>query len=210
VTLRPRHFWRCGVGLVVCAACFPPFASDAAVGQEPVGLIQDISTAVLLRLESARKSQTLSIAQAVVIVDALVMPHVETEHMTASALGKYWRRAKPAQQTRLRTEFPRLVVNTYAGALSQYGNQTITVLAARVAPTAERVIVRTEVNGSAQPLKIDYRLVKTANGWKIYDFSVMGVWLTLNYRSSFAHVITSDSIDGLIATLAEKNRANGI
>lgn len=102
------------------------------------------------------------------------------------------------------------MVHTYAGALSQYGNQTITVLAARVAPTAERVIVRTEVNGGAQPLKIDYRLMKTANGWKIYDFGVMGVWLTLNYRSGFAHVIASDGIDGLISTLAEKNRANGV
>lgn len=208
--MRPRHFWRCGAWLVVWATCFPAFASDAVVGQEPVGLIQGVSTAVLLRLESARKSQALSTAQAVVIVDALVMPHVETEHMTASAVGKYWRRATTAQRTRLQEEFPRLVVHTYAGALSQYGNQTITVLAARVAPTAERVIVRTEVNGGAQPLKIDYRLMKTANGWKIYDFGVMGVWLTLNYRSGFAHVIASDGIDGLISTLAEKNRANGV
>lgn len=48
-----------------------------------------------------------------------------------------------------------------------------------------------------------------AEGWKIYDFSVMGIWLTLNYRSSFAKVISTDGIDGLISKLSKTNHANG-
>ena len=55
--------------------------------------------------------------------------------------------------------------------------------------------------------QLDYRLEKTAAGWKIYDVNVMGVWLVENYRNSFAQEISAKGIDGLIATLAEKNKA---
>ena len=44
---------------------------------------------------------------------------------------------------------------------------------------------------------------------EIYNFSVMAIWLTLNYRNSFARVISTDGINGLISTLAEKNHASG-
>jgi phospholipid transport system substrate-binding protein len=206
---RRGLLWHCGTCLTVWLACSGAFSSDANLMQEPAGLIRSVSTAVRQRLDTTPASQALSTAEVVSIVYTLVMPNVETTRMTASAMGIHWRRATPAQQARLQEEFPRLVVHTYAGALSRFGNQTITVLPARVAPSAERAVVRTEVRGGGQPLRIDYRLMKTAEGWKIYDFSVMGVWLTLNYRSGFAHVIATDGIDGLISKLAEKNRANG-
>ena len=206
---HPGLLWRCVAALAGWAVCGCVWASNGNQMLEPVELIRSVSAAVLQRLEPATASAELSTAEAVVIVNAFIMPNVETERMTASALGKYWRRATPKQQAQLQMEFPRLVVHTYATALSQFNNQTITVLPARLEPSGERAMVRTEVRGDAQPLKINYRLMKTMDGWKIYDFSISGIWLTLNYRSGFANVIATDGIDGLISQLAEKNRANG-
>jgi phospholipid transport system substrate-binding protein len=48
---------------------------------------------------------------------------------------------------------------------------------------------------------------KTESGWKIYDVNVLGIWLVDNYRSSFAQEISAGGIDGLIAKLAERNKA---
>jgi phospholipid transport system substrate-binding protein len=42
--------------------------------------------------------------------------------------------------------------------------------------------------------------------WKVYDVVIAGVSLVQNYRSSFASEIQRSSIDGLIATLAAKNK----
>jgi phospholipid transport system substrate-binding protein len=58
---------------------------------------------------------------------------------------------------------------------------------------------------------LDYRLEKSADapgGWKIYNFNLLGVWLVDNYRTQFSQEINAKGIDGLIATLAERNKAN--
>ncbi len=67
--------------------------------------------------------------------------------------------------------------------------------------------MRTEVVGSGDPIQLDYRLEKTDGGWKIYDVNVLGVWLVQNYRNSFAQEIGNNGVDGLIAKLAERNKA---
>jgi len=58
---------------------------------------------------------------------------------------------------------------------------------------------------------LDYRLEKTPGegaGWPIYDLNVMGIWLIENYRTQFTKEISAGGIDGLIASLAERNKAN--
>lgn len=184
------------------------FSANAAQILEPVDLIRSVSSAVSQRMFATPASQTLSTADVIIIVDTLVLPNVDAPRMTASALGRYWRRATPAQKSRLQDEFLRLVIHTYSGALSQLKNQKIIVMPTRMTTSAEQVVIRTEVHGDGQPLRIDYRLIKTSKGWKIYDFSVMGVWLIMNYRTSFARVISTKGIDGLISTLVKKNHSN--
>lgn len=59
--------------------------------------------------------------------------------------------------------------------------------------------------------RLDYRLEKTPGdgaGWKIYNLNVMGVWLVETYRTQFAQEINAKGIDGLIESLAARNKAN--
>ena len=70
------------------------------------------------------------------------------------------------------------------------------------------MLVRTEVRGRGDPVQLDYRLEKTPGegaGWKIYNLNVMGVWLVETYRNQFAQEINAKGVDGLIATLAQRN-----
>ena len=60
-------------------------------------------------------------------------------------------------------------------------------------------------------MQLDYRVQKTPGqgaGWKIFDLNVMGVWLVETYRGQFAQEINAKGMDGLIATLAERNKVN--
>ncbi len=102
-------------------------------------------------------------------------------------------------------------MRTYAGALSQVDDQTISVKPLRASPEDKEVVVRTEIRGRGDPIQLDYRLEKTPGqgaGWKIYNLNVLGVWLVETYRSQFAQEINANGIDGLITTLAERNKAN--
>ena len=55
-------------------------------------------------------------------------------------------------------------------------------------------------------MQIDYRLQKTAGGWRIFDMNIMGLWLVEHYRNQFAQVVGAGGIDGLIQSLKEKNQ----
>ena len=150
-------------------------------------------------------------SRVVSLVDAKIMPNVNFQRMTASAVGPGWRQATPEQQKRLQEEFKTLLVRTYAGALAQVSDQVIAMKPLRAAADDNEVIVRTEVKGHGDPIQLDYRLEKTAGqgaGWKIYNLNVLGVWLVETYKSQFAQEINAKGIDGLITALADRNKSN--
>ena len=129
------------------------------------------------------------------------------ERLTALAMGRNWRQATPEQQKQLVEQFRQLLVRTYSGALTQYRNQTMDYKPMRGDPAATEVTVRTEVVRQGQaPVQIDYSMAKGASGWKVYDVIVGGVSLVTNYRDEFNEQIKNGGVDGLIKTLADRNR----
>ncbi len=146
------------------------------------------------------------------LVDVRVLPNVNFQRMTSSAVGPAWRQASPEQQKRLQEEFKLLLVRSYAGALAQAKeHHTIVVKPFKGSVEENEVIVRSEIKGGHEPVPLDYRLEKSADapgGWKIYNFNLLGVWLVDNYRTQFAQEINAKGVDGLIATLTERNKSN--
>ncbi len=184
--------------------------AQAQAAKAPDGLIKEISSDVLESVKADKTIQTGDVKKVTTLVDQKVMPYVDFERMTASAVGRYWRQATPDQQKRLENEFKLLLVRTYSGALSQVSQeQTIELKPMRSAAGDNEVVVRTEIRGKGDPIQLDYRLAKAGASWKIYDVNVLGVWLVENYRNSFAQEIGANGIDGLIAKLAERNKAAG-
>ncbi len=173
----------------------------------PDALIKQVSTDVLDAVKADKTIQAGDVQKVVALVDTKVMPHINFQRMTASAVGRYWRQATPDQQKRLQEEFKTLLVRTYSGALAQVKDQTVSLKPMRSTPQDTEVVVRTEVRGKGDPVQLDYRLEKSGEAWKIYDVNVLGVWLVENYRNSFAQEIGASGIDGLIAKLAERNKA---
>nr|WP_240787068.1 ABC transporter substrate-binding protein [Ramlibacter rhizophilus] len=182
-----------------------------AADEAPDALIKRLSDELLALIRSDPALRNGDVNRIMTVVDAKVMPNVNFRRMTASAVGPAWRQATPEQQKRLQEEFKTLLVRTYSGALAQVNDETITVRPLRASPTDSEVVVRSEIRGRGDPIQLEYRMEKTPGegaGWKIYNLNVLGVWLVETYRSQFATEINQRGIDGLIATLAERNRAN--
>ena len=194
---------------LVAGLAFAPVAH--ADDEAPDALIKRLSVDVLDTIKADKSIRTGDTAKIVTLVDTRIMPNVNFQRMTASAVGPGWRQATPEQQKRLQDEFKILLVRTYAGALAQVNDQTIAMKPMRMAPEDKEVIVRTEIKGKGDPIQLDYRLEKTPGvgaGWKIYNLNVLGVWLVETYRSQFAQQINAKGVDGLIDALAEQNKAN--
>jgi len=182
-------------------------AGPALAQTAPEELVRQISNDVIDSVKADKAIQAGDVGRIIALVDTKVMPSVNFQRMTSSAVGRYWKTASPEQQARLQQEFKILLVRTYAGALTQVRDQTVQLKPMRGSPTDTEVVVRTEVKGKGDPIQLDYRLEKSGDAWKIYDVNVLGVWLVEQYRNSFAQEIGSNGIDGLITKLAERNKA---
>jgi phospholipid transport system substrate-binding protein len=209
LTLNRRVLVKlCGsvLGLSLLAATAPVLAADMAAD----AFVKQLSDEVVETIKSDKSLQAGNMTKLNALVDAKVMPHVNFRRITASAVGPGWSKATPEQQKQLQEEFKSLLLRTYAGALSQITDQTITVKPLRASPEDAEIVVRTEVRGKGEPIQLDYRLEKTpsvGSGWKIYNLNVMGVWLMETFRSQFAQEINAKGVDGLIATLKARNQA---
>lgn len=197
-----------GFGAMLAATALMGSLPSAAWAQTgPDELIRKVSVEVLDAVKADKAIQAGDVGRVIALVDEKVMPHVNFQRMTASAVGRFWRQATPEQRTRLQEEFKVLLVRTYSGALAQVKDQTVTLRPFRSNAADTEVVVRTEIKGRGDPIQLDYRLEKAGDSWKIYDVNVLGVWLVQNYQSSFAQEINAGGLDGLIAKLAERNKA---
>ncbi len=141
------------------------------------------------------------------LVETKVLPFLDFRQMTASAVGRFWRQATPAQQDALQLQFKQLLIHTYSGAVRKVRDQQVRYLPFRADPGATSVVVRTRVLDNGDVIQLDYRLERDAQAWKITDVNVMGIWLVDNYRGVFSQEIGQKGIDGLIRTLKQRNEA---
>lgn len=174
----------------------------------PDVLVKTITDEVTVALKKDKDIQAGDTRKAADLIETKIVPHFNFTRMTRIAMARNWRSATPEQQKELAAEFKTLLVRTYSTALVNYRDQQIDYKPLRAKSEDNEVTVKSDVkpSGSSQPVAIDYEMEKTDNGWKIYDVKVGGVSLVTTYRDTFASEVREHGIDGLIKSLATKNR----
>ena len=191
-------------GLMLAASTVFAQAPDQTT--PPDVLIKMVVTDVMTTVKSDPDIQKGNIPKIVDLVEKKIVPYTDMRRTTEMAMGPNWKKATPEQQAQLTSEFKNLLIRTYSGALSQLRDQTVQFKALRAAPDDKEVVVKTVVLGRGDPVPLDYRLEKTANGWKVYDMNIMGVWLVEAYRNQFSNQISQNGIEGLVKFLQDRNK----
>jgi phospholipid transport system substrate-binding protein len=174
------------------------FAPGAYAQESPEALVKQTVDEVLTVIKQTKDQRKLIEA-----AEQKVLPHFDFKQMTQLAVGRSWSQASAAQQEALERGFRTLLVRTYTAALSRTsGDVKVNIKPSAAKPAADESIVRTVAAESGkQPVQIDYRMVKTPNGWKVYDVVVENLSLVTTYRSQFQSEIARAGIDGLIKLL---------
>ena len=174
----------------------------------PDVLVRQASQEVIDAVKADKAIQAGDASKILALVDSKVMPHLNFEVVTRSAVGPQWRGATPEQRSKLQSEFKTLLVRVYAGALTQVKDHTVEITKTLPVQGSSQIVVQSEVRSKGEPIKLDYRLDKFDNAWKIIDVNVGGIWLVQSYRSQFGQVLSGGGIDALITRLVEQNKAN--
>ena len=184
------------------------FVAAGARAQEltPDELVRKVTEDVLAAIKSDTQLQAGDRKKALALAEQKILPHVDFREAAKLATGRAWQGSTPAQQEQIVGEFRSMLVRIYSSAIDVYRGQTMKVLPLRAGRDATDVKVRNQyIREGRPPVPVEYSMMKTPQGWKIYDISVDGISLVLTYRSEFENIVRASGVDGLIKRLQEKN-----
>ncbi|MDO8606075.1 MAG: ABC transporter substrate-binding protein [Phaeospirillum sp.] len=196
-----RNLFKVVVGLL----CFVSVAQAEVIA--PDVLIKTTVDEVLAIVKQDKDIRAGNQKKILEMVESKVLPHFDFVHMTRLSVGKSWRTATPEQKQALSAEFRNMLVRTYTKAFTVYRDQTVEIKPLKMAADATEVTVKTSINKpGASPIPVNYEMEKGPDTWKVFDLTIEGVSLVTSYRGTFSTEIQEKGIDGLIKTLADKNR----
>lgn len=175
----------------------------------PVPMLQATSDQILatLKQNKAKLHQDKTIVFRAVA--QYMVPRVDVDGMSRSVLGRQaWTKATVSERAEFKQVFTQLVIRTYATPLAEYTNETVQFLPVRGSLDGQFVRVNSLIvrpNGRNIPLS--YSLVSHGGQWMIYDLSVEGVSLLQSFRSQFAEVLQSSTMQNLINEMRQRSKA---
>lgn len=194
----------CCIGILLCLTVAPASAGDP---HPALALVKQTTDQMLTRLRADRDKLKQNPELVNQLVEEVVLPHFDFETISASVLGKYWKRLDADQQRRFRDAFKLLLLRTYANALVDNMDRKIEFEPVRSSPDATDVTVRTSIPQDGEfPIPVNYSLELIDNQWKVYDVEIDGLSLVANYRTTFAREINKSGLDGLIKLLEQRNQ----
>jgi phospholipid transport system substrate-binding protein len=184
----------------------------ATAEPSPQAMIENTTQQMQQALRANRQVLRADPSRLYSLVHQIVLPHFDFELMSQWVLGKYWRQVTPAQRTQFANEFRTLLVRSYAGALLEYTDEKIIFPSAPSPATgAQETTVHSVIQvKNGNPINLNYSLHFENGEWKVYDVTVDGVSLVINYRSTFTNKIRDGGMDALIQELRERNAKSKI
>jgi phospholipid transport system substrate-binding protein len=119
------------------------------------------------------------------------------------SMARHWQPLSEAQRTEFVGLFADLLERSYISKIETYGGEKIQYTAERAdgdfATVSTRIVTK---NGTEVP--VDYRMIRRADRWLVYDVSIEGVSLVSNYRTQFNKIIQTTSYNELVSKLRHK------
>ncbi len=201
--------WRSAVLGVAATIAMAIGGQALAQTMSPDALVKKVTEDVLSTVKGDADIKSGNISKIQSLVESRVLPYVNFQKMTSSAVGRNWSQASPEQQNEITEQFRQLLVYTYSGALQDVSDQKVEYRPFRADPADSVVQVDTRIVNprGGEPVQLNYKVEKFGAEWKIVDVNVLGVWLVENYRNTFQQEISRGGVDGLIKTLTNKNKA---
>lgn len=187
---------------------FMVMSTLSAVAQTAPDLIVKNTIEEVLRIVRADKDiQAGSIKRIAEVMEQKIAPHFDIPRMTRLAVGRSWRDATPEQRDTLIREFRTLLIRSYSAAFVNYSGMVVDFRPLRMNSGDTEATVNTQIRlpGNAQPISVDYDMLRTDGDWKAFDVRIDGASLIINYRNVFAQEIQRGGIEGLLRSLIEKN-----
>jgi len=136
-------------------------------------------------------------------ISEILVTRFDYTAMAKETLANRWVDLKD-KQAEFVAVFTDFVENSYMSTLGSYRGEKVVYDRDRVNGDFAEVDTRV-VGGEGEPIKIGYKLHLNNKQWMVYDAVIDDVSVVGNYRSQFARMLKTASLDELIQTLRAKS-----
>ncbi len=183
-------------------ALFVVCASPVGAAASPDGFIREIGDRAFVSLgEKGITDQERNRRFRTLLTEAFDLPRI-----ARFVLGRYWRTATDTEQAEFVALFEKFVVQAYSNRFRDLTGKKLIVQQATPIEDSYSLVI-SEIEIPNQPaVKINWRVQKTANNFKIVDVMVEGISMSITQRDEFAAVIrqSGGKVSGLIDALRRK------
>ena len=124
------------------------------------------------------------------------------------SLGRHWAARTPEERDEFVKLFGDLLERSYISKIELYGGEKIHYVGDKIdgdtALVSSKLLTKT---GSEVP--IEYRMLKKAERWLVYDVVIEGVSLVANYRTQFNKIIQTSSFQELVKKMKTRQEELG-
>jgi phospholipid transport system substrate-binding protein len=180
------------------AFSYPLHAAPASCGDTVQGLYDAL-------LGTMKNGRILGQSGRFTQLEPVIRRTFDIPSMTRLSVGaSSWASLSEAQQRQLVDSFGRYISAIYADRFDSYAGQKLQVTGEQ--PAASGVMVKSQiVKANGEPVKVDYMMRRSGDGWLISDIYLDGtISEVATRRSEFAAILRTDGVDGLIAALNRK------
>lgn len=178
-----------------------------AAAEQPLDVVRTTTDDVLQRISTDKEALRADPGEMYKVVSEVIFPHFDFAIMSQWVLGEHWSSADENTRGAFVEQFRKLLVRTYATALLEFSEQSITYPDIQQKGGTNTALVKQEISQEgSESLPIVYRLHNKSGEWKVFDVSVDGVSLVKTYRASFGSVIKDGGLAALIESMSSKNQ----
>lgn len=174
---------------------------------DPEKMVKAISNNVISELNLKREKLENDPAEVKSFATQYVLPYIDTPKMARYVLGKHWRSASKDQKQAFVDAFTNTLIRSYSQSLLKLKIETVSVATARVEKPGRVTVPSSVTQSDGNKSDVTYRayLNKKSKKWMLYDVSIEGVSMLLNYRKAYNSDIVKKGLDAVIAEMQTKN-----
>ena len=187
-------------GTRVTGATEPP-ADPAAFLAPPTALVRDTVGKVIVILQDAE----LPSAERRRRIEKLAFDVFDFDTMSRLVLARNWKKFDAEQRRAFVAEFKVHLSRNYGSRLDRYRQTDVVISGSRIEPGNDVTVHSRVVGGEFDGVKLDYRLRRRGDEWKVIDVVIEGVSLVANFRSQFREVVSQRGPDALLEQMRTKN-----
>ncbi len=196
------------LGLLMMGLFFLTPVAVAAIPQDnPEEMVRALSEELIAKINEQRVELEAHPEKVRAFADRYVLPYVDTAKMARYVMGKYWRTATDAQKTAFTQAFSDMLIHSYSKNLLKLQIDKVVVKPAREVKKGVVTVASVVTQSDGNKTDVVYRvyLNRKTQQWMLYDISVEGISMLLNYRKSYGSEISKKGLEQVITEMVAKN-----